>query len=324
MSKDRGDRAGSLDPSVVRQRIKDRIPRVSEKPVPLLAWWDTSSLFQGENIPFTVRAQAKLDLLFGDNVSERKFREFPPITFFTIRQRVEPGEEEQFRNALTSAALDFEEAHGYPFRYSGFFSQSQIDGQPVTFYNFTHYPRTREPVVTYRQTVDAALFLEQKLLQEGVHPSLTMIRGKWDDLRVTEKDCRIILGLEEGYSTDRKTGEKGKVYTLEEISEPEFLGPTISARGVNIYSVWRKADGTLGEYAEPAAEVRCTLNELPVVYKAAERMKQARFTVDAFRKSGTSYTVELSEFCKGQQADPIPSMQQWLNDPKYAMFRSHM
>lgn len=308
---------------MVRSRIKDTFPQpTGGRPVPLLAWWDTSRLFQGENIPRDVRAQAKLDILFGDHPAEKRFREFPPITFFTIRQKIEPGDEAQFKEALRNAAAGFEEANGYPYRYSGFFSQSEIDGQPVTFYNFTHYPRTREPIVTYRQTVNAAIFLEDQLLQQGIHPSLTMIRGKWDDSRVTDKDCRIILGREEGYSTDRKDGEAAKVYTLDEMKK--LLGPTISVRESNIFSVGRNQDGTPSQYEEPAAEIRCTLDELPAVYQAAEKMRQARFTIDAFRNSGTSYTVELNEFCKGTQADPIPSTSEWLNNPKYAQFLDHM
>lgn len=306
-----------------KQKIRETLPRSEAgRPVPLITWWDTSRLFQDETIPRDVLRQAKLEILFGNNMKERTFREFPPITFFTIRQRIDPGDEERFKDALTTAALGFEETHGYPFRYSGFFSQSKINGENISFYNFTHYPRTREPVITYEQTIAASIFLEQQLLQQGIIPNLTMIRGKWNDSRVTDKECRVILGREEGYSTDRKAEEKTKVYTLQEMAE--ILGPTISVRDANIFSVGKNPDGTPNPYEEPAAEVRCSINELPIVYKAAEKMRQARFSVDAFWKRGISYTVEIGEFCKGQQADPIPSISEWLTNPRYKHFLVHM
>lgn len=306
----------------IQERINQRKQELQQSnlPLPLALWWETKELFQGQKLPPALIAKAKFELLLREwQDNSQEYREFPPTLFYTVRQEFLAEDEEKMKKVVTDATLTTQEELGFPFRYSGFFTPSNTDKEKK-HYNFTFYSRTREPLITYDHCKKAAGHFIKKLTEAGIMPSVSELTGTWYEPRIDElkdKDCRIILGREEGYNTQRAEGENAKIYTFQEVQN--LLGniDNINLREAKIFSVKQDATGKAEYYEEDAVEVVCPFEDLSRIYTVAHKMRQARFNVEAYRK-GFSYPVEIKKFCK--DPDPQPTIEQWLT-PRYRHFR---
>src|SRR5207248_1643329 len=109
-----------------------------------------------------------------------------------------------------------------------------------------------------------------------------------------DHDFRVVMGLREGYGTNKK---------LHQFNEVERLIGDVVVQKAGIYCVTPGVPFKVHD--ESAAVIYGSLDELPDVYALAELIKQQRFCVEDF-SAGQAYIVE-TPLCEEPDLKEIPA-----------------